>query len=490
MKKSQISGSGPVLGLVFMALILGSLVVGLIAFRKGVVFKSKATGQTGVPADVPAKGLIYKGLEKPSDGSCPGGFAIYASTNANGKARCTHGPDPAPPGYDVSKSVEPIIEPQTYKISPTNVLGVACDGDGTSGKRVQVLYVRASDVADRYDAFASSFQNYLSTDWLPGSGDNGVDYTFVKSAEETGGVRHVRFVHDSSCNPIVERIVLSSAGDDTFGNTISELGALGYNRQDRKYIIFMDAHVYCGLSTIEYDDRSGTENMNNFAPGYSRIDNGCWSGLVAAHELGHSLGAVQLSAPHSSLEWHCYDQADLMCRPTNGTPTQSICAWPGFQRLDCNHDDYYSTNPPAGNYLATHWNVANSAFLIGAVSPPATQLSIESTSLGTYKKSGKSTVAINVFKSRDTVLVKVKATDSSAKIVSGATVQLSVVKPDSSKQCSFSVTTDSTGYGSGSCKLPQNAVKGSWNAHVENIAVTGYVFDAAGSVVDSPFTVE
>jgi hypothetical protein len=230
-----------------------------------------------------------------------------------------------------------------------------CDGDGVSGNRVQVMYAHASDVASRYQAYAASFKSWTI----------GMDAIFNNSAAQTGGTRHIRFVHDANCNPIIPDVTLSPAGDNNFMNTINELEAMGYYRTDRKYIIFMDARVYCGIATMSYDDTPGSGNANNYGDTFGRIDAGCWSDVIPAHELMHQFGGVQLSAPHSSGEAHCFDGYDDMCRPTNGTKIQVICSDSAQgSLLDCGHDDYYSTNPPSGSYLATHWNSANSAFLI------------------------------------------------------------------------------------------------------------------------------
>ena len=86
----------------------------------------------------------------------------------------------------------------------------------------------------------------------------------------------------------------------------------------------------------------------------------------------HNIGGVQLSAPHSG-GYHCNDEYDIECyNDGGGTSTlQYLCTDSSHeQRFDCNHDDYYSTNPPVGSYLATHWNTANSKFLINPGTAP------------------------------------------------------------------------------------------------------------------------
>ena len=100
-------------------------------------------------------------------------------------------------------------------------------------------------------------------------------------------------------------MILSPSGDDDLEHTIAELQAQGYNRTDRKYVVWMDANELCGISSYYEDDRSDLHNFNNgneTAPStVSRIDNGCW-GLgsegesIEAHELMHALGSVMPTA--------------------------------------------------------------------------------------------------------------------------------------------------------------------------------------------------
>jgi hypothetical protein len=313
----------------------------------------------GTRAEDPVRGLHYQGLAKTA--ACKWALGLERT------GRCTHGPDPAPEGVNVLLSqppAGPVSAPDAGGGDPQQTTlpaggQVLCDGDGVTGKRVQALYAHPPGT-DRYGSYLSSFRTWAA----------GVDAVFDASAAETGGSRHVRYVTDSGCNLAVDNVAVSSAAAGDFDTTISELEAKGYNRTDRIYLIWMDANTYCGIGTMWVDDQPGAGNRNNAGPSYARTDAGCWgmTAPVEAHELMHNLGAVQNSAPHTT-GGHCFDEWDRMCYDDDGpgpVSMQTICTDTGHDRLfDCNHDDYfYAGTPPPTNYLATHWNTANSGFLI------------------------------------------------------------------------------------------------------------------------------
>jgi hypothetical protein len=118
---------------------------------------------------------------------------------------------------------------------------------------------------------------------------------------------------------------------------------------------------------MQADDSPAATNKNNIGPAYSFIK--CYNGFTVAHELGHNLGGVQDSAPHTSGAGHCYEEWDLMCYQDGGPYFQSggviaeRCPASSGLLVDCGGDDYYNSAPAAGTYLATHWNTARSAFL-------------------------------------------------------------------------------------------------------------------------------
>ncbi|MFC9327053.1 RICIN domain-containing protein [Kitasatospora sp. NPDC057015] len=391
-----------------------------------------------IPKDDPARGLVYTGLSPaPKEDPCVG---VYTVSEA---ALCTHGPDAPPAGVDVHKDTAPVVaavdpapavpgegdakapsaadllagEPPVIDAQTGSVLGAAptgqpaaaaaaaapaagsapaaapagtavvCDGDGTTGNRVQVLYLHAPG-QDRFAQYLPSFKKWAAD----------TDAIYNASAGETGGVRHVRYVTAADCTVSVLDVEISAAALHEFGSANDALAAQGYNRRDRKYMIFADAQVYCGIGTFNGDERPGQDNRSNFGPSYGRTDTGCWGGSTAAHELGHNLGAVNNSAPHTSKAGHCVDEWDIMCY--SDAPyypkMQTVCPDRAKDdRLDCNHDDYYNTAPQPGSYLTTHWNVANNQFLIagGGTKPDPSPSPSPSPSTSAQPSPGPSTSA-------------------------------------------------------------------------------------------------
>lgn len=359
---------------------------------------------TRIPDDDRARGMVYKGLKPaPKGDHCAG---VLRTTDG----RCTHGPDKPPKGVDISKDTPPAAktqetaetpsdpdtgkpsedkpsqgkpsagttvsvdarqagtaaaktppaapkpDPSSGKAAGPSGQTVQCDGDGTTGNRVQVVYVH-SPGNDRYAEYLASFRKWAAD----------ADTIYFASAQETGGVRHIRFVTGADCTPTVLNVEVPDSALAEFSATNSALAGKGFDRRDRKYMIFADAKVYCGIGTFNGDERPGASNLSNFGPSYGRTDSGCWGGSTAAHELGHNLGAVNNSAPNTSRAAHCTDEWDVMCySDAPYYPTmRNVCTERGHdERLDCNHDDYYNTSPKPGSYLATHWNVANNQFLM------------------------------------------------------------------------------------------------------------------------------
>lgn len=309
---------------------------------------------------------------------CDGGDVIVLP---NGTTGCTHGPDPVPIGA-----------PQTswsmlgLAAAPT----VACIGDGTSGDRVQALYVVAEDRPNRASEVVPQIRSWIVD----------VDAIFSGSAGIHGVEMKVRWVHDGDCVADVQTVVVPAGADDDFGATIDALSAAGYGESGRHYLAWVDASIYCGIAVNYPDDRGGQDNLNNGDwPLFARVDRDCWGrdGLVEAHELTHMLGAVQASAPNATANGHCTDEYDIMCYPDgDGSEMTYSCPDPaGELRLDCNSDDYFNPDPEPGSYLADHWNVANSAFLHTGTAPRPPKL-VEAVPVGFDDVDAKSAFAADV----------------------------------------------------------------------------------------------
>ena len=334
-------------------------------------------------------------------GICAGyGYEIRAESGA---VACSHGPDAVPNGIDLARPRSlaslradlavtdarmPALAVDSGGAGDVQALTaeqkVQCVGNGSAGTRIQAIYAYVAGSTSRYAEVAP-----LIGGWAR-QADDIVDI----SAGQTAGSRHLRWLHDAGCNLTVAHLVLSAAAATDINQMMNEMIAAGYGRADRRYVVWFDTNVLCGIALNVPDDRPGQDNPNNTSLAgvshFGRVDAPCWGvpapdNQVEAHEIMHTLGAVQFSSPNSNsvsryeIYGHCTDEYETMCYEGDGSPKpiRYVCPSSNERLFDCRHDDYFHTNPPAGSYLATHWNSAMSRFLT-RVDPVAGFLDVSS----------------------------------------------------------------------------------------------------------------
>jgi len=204
----------------------------------------------------------------------------------------------------------------------------------TTDHVIKVVYAHPSDLPDRFAGYADLIQS---------------DVAAVSAAIQSaaGGTRAPRFDLGTSCGPdyvdiasvqLRERAYYVSGASGAplsleeraariRGDVDQALSAMSGARDT---LVYADG-LYAGddvggLGTRLDDDRKGAVNEHNRGDLYAIILGSSTASTAnpsftmansrvssVLHELGHALGAVQLSAPHSTGAGHCTDGADVLC---------------------------------------------------------------------------------------------------------------------------------------------------------------------------------
>lgn len=268
----------------------------------------------------------------------------------------THGPDPV----DVFHHI-PASDGGDAEVAAVADLEPACVSGAAGTRHIQVIYARANDDADRYTTLAPVIRDLIAD----------AHGTFTEALSATGGAgTKLRVKCVSGAIHVPNAVLPTPRATASFSTLKSDLKAMGYDDPKAKYLVFYDDPDACacgGLGEIYGDDTASSSNLNNgnaaepqFGVNYGYT--GTFGTKVFLHELSHTLGAVQLSAPHTSGAWHCTDGRDTMCYDDGGSQSgnynEAACS---TEVYDCGRDDYCNASPAPGSYLAGHWNVCSSA---------------------------------------------------------------------------------------------------------------------------------
>ena len=307
------------------------------------------------------------------DGQCGGAYLSRATPHGApfrdetaGATFCTHGGDYVSAG-----------SPQAFasELAPGySSPGIPCY---STGPFVHVYYGYRSSSPNRISTLGPRIRETVSR----------IDDIYAVAAAKVGGSRHVKWKM-AGCKLVITAVALPSTlvnGEEP-GPIRSYLLSHGFMTSAEKGLIFTDDGDFscsgiAGIAEWADNESTSTSNPNNQGGMLARVFGWCWTGvgmidlaaMVGTHELSHTLGAVGDGAPHSSFrtggQAHCTQGIDLMCYNDGGGEPTATCADAFPPTLDCNKDDYFHPSPPAGSYLATHWNPAKNQFLSGAAPP-------------------------------------------------------------------------------------------------------------------------
>ena len=304
--------------------------------------------------------------------------------------RTMHG-DRIPEGSDVMLRQRARVLP---RIADADLSGTWCGTQRTSddavnasatGARIKVVYAYAYDQPNRFDSYKDLIQSDVAavTQWVAGS---------------SGGLRTLRFDTGTSCGPdyVDISVVRLPRLRSTYTSSASRAGWVIEDVADAPINMtgVYDTLVYAdglyagdgvvGTAELPIDDSPGSGNHSNIGGTTAMIWGDGSSQFIDdrlttfLHEVSHNLGAVQDSAPRSTLAGHCNEVFDVMCYADGGPRGTAAwmvnaCPYATLLPYECGVDDYFEPSPAAGSYLATHWNLFDSAFMctVGSCVVPA-----------------------------------------------------------------------------------------------------------------------
>ena len=323
-----------------------------------------ATASADHPGDIPEPGdPVPRSIERALGGDVEvAQNGLYSVDVGQGPDLLTHGPD-----------TEEHVEAAAAAAGQTASFGagsperaVDCTLAREDAERFQmVIYARPAANPDRYQESRPIIRTQMRR----------MNWVLNRDSLASGGPTADYRV---GCNfPLSEQTIfvgqLITQGS-SYADIVAAAKAAGWIDYRADFTIFFDGEdptgAACGIGNIWNDSSLSANNRNNNpniagATGdYGVTYRSCWNSNTAMHENGHNSGAVQPNAPHATGVggWHCWDEQDVMCySPDGGTNHQQGVEFLCNDReyFDCGYDDYFDSNPEAGEYLATHWNMGS-----------------------------------------------------------------------------------------------------------------------------------